>query len=479
MTEKYEVVIGLEVHVQLKTKSKIFCGCSTEFGAEPNTHVCPVCLGLPGTLPVLNKKAVDYAIMAGLALNCKINSYNKFDRKNYFYPDLPKAYQISQYDLPVGEDGFIEIDLEDGEKKIGITRIHLEEDAGKLIHEGNIDRSTGSLVDYNRTGVPLAEIVSEPDMRSPEEAYSYLNQLKKIMEYIEVSDCNMEEGSLRCDANVSIRPMGEEKLGVKTELKNMNSFKAVEKGLSYEIESQKKLLDEGERVLQETRTWEEELNKTVSMRSKEEAHDYRYFPEPDLVPLEIDKKWENKIKDTLPELPRDRKLRFINEYKIPEYDAGILTDSSELANFFEDTVQEYNDPKNISNWIMGEFLRLINEENMLIKDSKISGKLLGSMLKLTNEGVISSKIAKTVFKEMFNTGKDPKTIVEEKGLKQISDEGKLDEIVEKIISDNPEAVEDIKNGKNKAIGFLVGQVMKETRGKANPQMVNELINEKV
>ncbi len=479
MTEKYEVVIGLEVHVQLKTKSKIFCGCSTEFGAEPNTHVCPVCLGLPGTLPVLNKKAVDYAIMAGLALNCKINSYNKFDRKNYFYPDLPKAYQISQYDLPVGEDGFIEIDLEDGEKKIGITRIHLEEDAGKLIHEGNIDRSTGSLVDYNRTGVPLAEIVSEPDMRSPEEAYSYLNQLKKIMEYIEVSDCNMEEGSLRCDANVSIRPMGEEKLGVKTELKNMNSFKAVEKGLVYEIERQKKLLDEGEKVIQETRTWDEELNKTVSMRSKEEAHDYRYFPEPDLVPLEIDKKWENKIKDTLPELPRDRKLRFINEYKIPEYDAGILTDSSELANFFEDTVQEYNDPKNISNWIMGEFLRLINEENMLIKDSKISGKLLGSMLKLTNEGVISSKIAKTVFKEMFNTGKDPKTIVEEKGLKQISDEGKLDEIVEKIISDNPEAVEDIKNGKNKAIGFLVGQVMKETRGKANPQMVNELINEKV
>ncbi|ACL68995.1 Asp-tRNA(Asn)/Glu-tRNA(Gln) amidotransferase subunit GatB [Halothermothrix orenii] len=479
MSTEYETIIGLEVHVQLSTNSKIFCDCSTEFGAEPNTHTCPVCLGLPGTLPVLNKKAVDYAIMAGLALNCDISEYSKFDRKNYFYPDLPKAYQISQYDLPLCQNGYIEIDTEDGVKKIGITRIHLEEDAGKLIHEGTIDESDSSLVDYNRTGVPLIEIVSEPDMRSPSEAREYLTQLKKVMEYLGVSDCNMEEGSLRCDANVSIRPVGQEEFGTKTELKNMNSFRAVERALEYEVERQKKVLARGDKVVQETRTWDEKLNKTISMRGKEEAHDYRYFPEPDLVPLEVDKGWVEEIKSKLPELPRARKERFVKEYGLPEYDAGVLTDSRSLADFFEEVVKAYDDPKTVSNWVMGEFLRLIKEEGIVIEESKITGELLARMLKLQDKGVISSKIAKTVFEEMFKTGKDPEKIVEEKGLKQISDEGQLEGIVEKVIEENPEAVEDIRGGKGKAIGYLVGQVMKETRGKANPQLVNKLLREKI
>ena len=481
MTKKYETVIGLEVHVQLNTKSKIFCNCSTEFGAKPNSHTCPVCLGLPGTLPVLNKKAVDYAIMASRALNCDISEYSKFDRKNYFYPDLPKAYQISQYDLPIGKEGFIEIEKEDADElhKIGVTRVHLEEDAGKLIHEGTIDKSSGSLVDYNRTGVPLIEIVSEPDMRSSTEARKYLDQLKKIMEYLGISDCNMEEGSLRCDANVSLRPYGQEEFGVKTELKNMNSFKAVEKGLEYEVKRQKELLEKGESVDQETRTWDEDLRKTISMRGKEEAHDYRYFPEPDLAPLEIDEDWINDLEEKIPELPIKKKLRFIEDYNLPEYDAGVLTDSRELAKLFEEGVEAFNDPKEVSNWIMGEFLRLVNEEEIDVAETKVTGNKLGDMLKLMDEGTISNKIAKTVFEEIFKTGKDPETIVEEKGLKQISDEDKLEEIVDGIIEDNPEVVEDIKNGKDKAIGFMVGQVMKETRGKANPQMVNQMFRDKI
>ncbi len=481
MTKKYETVIGLEVHVQLNTKSKIFCDCSTEFGGEPNSHTCPVCLGLPGTLPVLNKKAVDYAIMASRALNCDISEYSKFDRKNYFYPDLPKAYQISQYDLPIGKKGYIEIEKEDKDElhKIGVTRVHLEEDAGKLIHEGTIDKSSGSLVDYNRTGVPLIEIVSEPDMRSPQEARKYLDQLKKTMEYLGISDCNMEEGSLRCDANVSLRPYGQEEFGVKAELKNMNSFKAVEKGLEYEVERQKELLNKGEEVVQETRTWDEDLRKTISMRGKEEAHDYRYFPEPDLAPLEIDKEWIKEIEETIPELPLKKKIRFVEEYDLPEYDAGVLTDNKNLANLYEEGVAAFNDPKEVSNWIMGEFLRLINENEIEVAESKITGEKLGKMLELMDQGTISSKIAKTVFEEMFETGKDPESIVEEKGLKQISDEDKLEEIVDNIIEENPEVVEDIKNGKDKAIGFMVGQVMKETRGKANPQMVNEMFRDKI
>ncbi|MDZ7671341.1 MAG: Asp-tRNA(Asn)/Glu-tRNA(Gln) amidotransferase subunit GatB [Halanaerobiales bacterium] len=479
MDKNYETIIGLEVHVQLDTNSKIFCSCSTEFGSKPNTNTCPVCLGLPGTLPVLNKKAVDYLVMTGLALNCEIASYSKFDRKNYFYPDLPKAYQISQFDLPVAKDGFIEVETEDGTHKIGITRIHLEEDAGKLIHEGSIDKSSGSLVDYNRTGVPLAEIVSEPDMRTPEQAREYLNFLKKTLEYLGVSDCNMEEGSLRCDANISLRPRGQEEFGTKVELKNMNSFKAIEKGLAYEQKRQRKMIDNNEEIVQETRTWDENKNKTISMRGKEEANDYRYFPEPDLVPLEIDKNWIEEIKDKLPELPSVRKKRFIKEYEIPEYDAEVLTDTRQLADLFEECVEKFNNPKEVSNWIMGEFLRLANEEKMEANETKINGELLGKMLQMLDDGVISSKIAKTVFEEMFYTGKDPEDIVEEKGLKQISDQDKLESLVEEILDDNPEAIEDIKNGKDKAIGYLVGQVMKETKGKANPQMVNELFRKKI
>ncbi len=479
MDNKFETVIGLEVHVQLDTNSKIFCSCSTEFGKEPNTNTCPVCLGLPGTLPVLNKKAVDYLVMTGLALNCNISSYSKFDRKNYFYPDLPKAYQISQYDLPLAKNGYIEVATEEGTHKIGITRIHLEEDAGKLIHEGSINKSSGSLVDYNRTGVPLAEIVSEPDIKTPAQAREYLNYLKKTLEYLGVSDCNMEEGSLRCDANISLRPRGQEQLGTKVELKNMNSFKAIEKALAYEQKRQRKFIDNTDEIIQETRTWDEDKNKTISMRGKEEANDYRYFPEPDLVPLEINESWAEEIRERLPEMPSVRKNRFIEEYEIPEYDADVLTDSRELADLFEECVNEYNDPKEVSNWIMGEYLRLVNEEKMEVGETKITGQLLAKMLKMMEEDVISSKIAKTVFEEMFYTGKDPEDIVEEKGLKQISDEDKLENLVEEIIEDNPDVIEDIKNGKDKAIGYLVGQVMKETKGKANPQMVNQMFRDKI
>ena len=479
MSTKYETVIGLEVHVQLDTDSKIFCSCSTEFGNEPNENTCPVCLGLPGTLPVLNKKAVDYAIMAGLALNCDIAEYSKFDRKNYFYPDLPKAYQISQFDLPVAENGNIEVETDEGIFNIGVTRVHLEEDAGKLIHEGSIDKSKGSLVDYNRTGVPLIEIVSEPDMRTPAQAKAYLTQLKMIMEYLGISDCNMEEGSLRCDANVSLRPEGQEEFGTKAELKNMNSFSAVEKGLEYEVKRQKDLLDNGEEIDQETRTWDESLNKTISMRGKEEAHDYRYFPEPDLVPLEIDEAWKEEMRKELPELPREKYKRFISELGLPEYDAGVLTGDKDMAVFFEEVLKDYDDPKNLSNWMMGEFLRLLNENDESPFDSGVSPINLAKMLKMIDEDVISGKIAKEVFEKMYNNGSDPETIVEEEGLKQISDEDELETIVDGIIEDNPDAVEDIKNGKDKAIGFLVGQVMKETRGKANPELVNQMFRDKL
>jgi len=479
MSNKYETVIGLEVHVQLSTNSKIFCGCSTEFGKEANENTCPVCLGLPGTLPVLNKKAVDYAIMAGLALNCDIAEYSKFDRKNYFYPDLPKAYQISQFDLPVAVNGNIEIETEDGIFNIGVHRVHLEEDAGKLIHEGSIDKSEGSLVDYNRTGVPLIEIVSEADMRSPAQARAYLTQLKLIMEYLDISDCNMEEGSLRCDANVSLRPYGREEFGTKAELKNMNSFSAVEKGLEYEVKRQREILEDGDKVVQETRTWDENLNKTISMRGKEEAHDYRYFPEPDLVPLEIDEEWKQEMKQRIPELPREKYKRFISEVGLPEYDAEVITDSRDMAVFFENVLKDYDNAKNISNWMMGEFLRLLNENNQKIADTKISPENLAKMLKMIDEDLISGKIAKKVFEKMYESGQDPESIVEAEGLKQISDQDELENIVDKIIEDNPDAVEDIKNGKDRAIGFLVGQVMKETRGKANPGMVNQMLRDKL
>ncbi|MCK4261263.1 MAG: Asp-tRNA(Asn)/Glu-tRNA(Gln) amidotransferase subunit GatB [Halanaerobiales bacterium] len=480
MLEGYEIVIGLEVHAQLSTNSKIFCGCSTEFGAEPNTHTCPVCLGLPGVLPVLNKKVVECAIKVGLALNCEIALFSKFDRKNYFYPDLPKAYQISQYDLPICKNGYIDVEDNNGEIfRVRINRIHIEEDAGKLVHGVSITESNVALVDLNRAGVPLIEIVTEPDIESPDKARAYLITLKSILKYLSVSDCNMEEGSLRADANVSIMPKGSKVLGTKTELKNMNSFRAIERALKYEIERQTEVIQNGGKVIQETRTWDEKTGKTVSMRSKEDAHDYRYFPEPDLAPIELAEDWVDEIRKTIGELPREKKHRFIDEYGLPKYDANILTMDKALANFFEEAVKEYHDSKVVSNWVIGDFLRLVKEEDMDYKDLKMTGLLLSEMLKMIENGKISGKIAKTVFEEMFKTGKDPKVIVEEKSLIQISDESALEGIIEKVLDINPQAIEDYKAGKERAIKYLMGQVMKESRGKANPGMVSEMLMEKL
>ncbi|ORX24668.1 aspartyl/glutamyl-tRNA amidotransferase subunit B [Thermoanaerobacterium sp. PSU-2] len=472
----YEAVIGLEVHAELLTRTKIFCNCTTEFGGEPNTHVCPVCLGLPGTLPVLNKKVVEYAVKAGLALNCEISKFSKMDRKNYFYPDLPKAYQISQYDLPLCKNGYVEIETSDGvKKKIGLTRIHIEEDAGKLMHE-NVD---GSLVDYNRTGVPLIEIVSEPDMRTPEEAYLYLTKLKSVLEYSEVSDCKMQEGSLRVDTNVSVRPVGSKEFGTKIELKNLNSFKAVQKALEYEIKRQIKLIEGGETIVQETRRWNEQKGITESMRSKEEAHDYRYFPDPDLVPIIVSDEWKEEIRKSLPEMPEHKKERFVTQYGIPEYDASVITSSKPLADFFEKCVLEYSSAKTVSNWIMGEMMRLLKETGKEVEEVLIKPHQMASLLNLIDNGTITGSIAKTVFEEMFATGKNPEEIVEEKGLKQLSNEDELREIALKVIEDNPKSVEDYKNGKDKAIGFLVGQIMKATKGKANPQLANKILLEEL
>lgn len=472
---KYEAVIGLEVHAELLTDSKIFCGCSTKFGSEPNTQVCPVCLGLPGTLPVLNKKVVEYAVRAGLALNCTIANFSKMDRKNYFYPDLPKAYQISQYDLPLCSNGYIKIEVEGGTKRIGIKRIHIEEDAGKLLHEG----TDGSLVDYNRAGVPLIEIVSEPDISTPEEAYQYLVKLKSILEYTEVSDCKMQEGSLRVDTNVSVRPVGTTELGTKIELKNLNSFKAVQKALEYEIKRQIKVLEEGGTIVQETRRWNEAKGITEPMRTKEEAHDYRYFPEPDLVPIIVTEEWKEEIRKTLPEMPDAKRERFITQYGLPEYDAKVITSSKKMADFFEKCASNYHSPKIVSNWLMGEFARLLNDTGKEIDEVPITPDMLIELLKLVDDNVISGSIAKTVFEEMFFTGKKPQIIVEEKGLRQIADEGELRRIVRKVIEENPKSVEDYKKGKEKALGFLVGQVMKETKGKANPQLTNQLLREEL
>ncbi|QBK13282.1 Asp-tRNA(Asn)/Glu-tRNA(Gln) amidotransferase subunit GatB [Thermoactinomyces vulgaris] len=469
---KYETVIGLEVHVELSTKSKIFCGCSTEFGAPPNTNTCPVCLGHPGVLPVLNKQAVNFAMKAAMALNCEISEYSKFDRKNYFYPDSPKAYQISQYDQPIGQNGWIEIEVDGKKKRIGITRLHLEEDAGKLNHSDNGD---GSLVDFNRVGVPLIEIVSEPDLRSPAEARAYLEKLKTIIQYTGVSDVRMEEGSLRCDANISLRPVGQKEFGTKTEMKNLNSFKNVEKALEYEQKRQQEILDRGEKVVQQTLRWLEQENRTKTMRSKEEAHDYRYFPEPDLVTLHIDEAWKEEIRASIPELPDQRKERYQKEFGLSDYDAGILTSSKAVADFYEETVTKKADPKLASNWIITELLGYLNREGIEIEAIRMTPAHLAEMILLIQKGTISSKIAKKVFKEMLDTGKDPGTIVKEKGWVQISDEGKLKEEVAKVIAANPQSVEDFKNGKDRALGFLVGQVMKATRGQANPKLVNELI----
>ncbi|MGX9707680.1 Asp-tRNA(Asn)/Glu-tRNA(Gln) amidotransferase subunit GatB [Laceyella tengchongensis] len=473
---KYETVIGLEVHVELSTKTKIFCGCSTEFGAPPNSHTCPVCLGHPGVLPVLNKEAVNFAIKAAMALNCEIAEYSKFDRKNYFYPDSPKAYQISQYDQPIGQNGWIEIEVDGEKKRIGITRLHLEEDAGKLNH---LEEGEGSLVDFNRVGVPLIEIVSEPDLRSPAEARAYLEKLKQIIQYTGVSDVKMEEGSLRCDANISLRPVGQKEFGTKTEMKNLNSFRNVERALEYEQGRQAEMLDRGEKITQQTLRWLENENRTKLMRSKEEAHDYRYFPEPDLVRLHISEAWKEAIRRELPELPDARKERYMTEFQLSDYDATILTNTKAVADYYEQVVADNVDPKLASNWVITDLLGHLNAEGKEITDIVMTPAHLAGMIQLIQKGTISTKIAKKVFKEMLATGKEPNVIVEEKGLVQISDEGQLREEVTKVLAANQESVEDLKNGKDRALGFLVGQVMKATKGKANPQLVNKLIKEEI
>ncbi|MBI5188835.1 MAG: Asp-tRNA(Asn)/Glu-tRNA(Gln) amidotransferase subunit GatB [Nitrospirae bacterium] len=477
---KYEAVIGLEVHAQLLTETKIFCGCSTKFGSEPNTQTCPICIGMPGVLPVLNKKALEFVIKTGLAMNCRISPYSRFARKNYFYPDLPKGYQISQYELPICEHGFIEIIVNGEMKKIGITRIHIEEDAGKNIHEGT---GNYSFVDLNRTGVPLMEIVSEPDIRSPQEASEYMKKLRAILRYLGVCDGNMEQGSLRCDANVSIRPEGQKEYGTRTEVKNINSFKFVEKALEYEIKRQIKVLEEGGKVIQETRLWDSTKGITESMRGKEEAHDYRYFPEPDLVPMIVERKWIDEIKSSLPELPDVKRERFVSEYGLPEYDADLLTDEKPLADWYEEATASYSlsvsGPKIISNWVKGELTRLLNEESKTIEECPLRPEQLADMLRLIDKGTISGKIAKIVFEEMYKTGKDAEEIVKEKGLIQITDESAIEKAVDEVISKNPKEVARFKAGEEKLMGFFVGQVMKLTKGKANPQMVNELLKKKL
>ena len=473
---KYETIIGLEVHAQMLTETKIFCGCSTKFGSEPNTQICPVCIGMPGVLPVLNKKTLEFVIKTGLAMNGNISSYSRFARKNYFYPDLPKGYQISQYELPICENGYVEIVVDGKIKKIGITRVHMEEDAGKNIHEG---AGIYSFVDLNRAGVPLMEIVSEPDIRSPKEAFEYMKRLRAILRYLGVCDGNMEQGSLRCDANVSVRPSGQEEFGVKTEIKNLNSFKFVEKALEYEIERQKRILEEGGKIIQETRLWNSGRGITESMRTKEEAHDYRYFPEPDLVPIIVDHQWITEIKKSLPELPDAKRERFVSAYRLPEYDADILTSERPIADWLEEAVNLGGQPKAVSNWMMGDLLRLLNEENKSFEECSLKPKQLIDMLKLIDNGTISGKIAKTVFEEIYRTGKDAESIVKEKGLVQITDAGEIEKIVDDVIAKNPKEVARYREGDEKLLGFFVGHVMKLTKGKANPQLVNELLKKKL
>ncbi len=476
---QYEAVIGLEVHAQLLTDSKIFCGCSTRFGAEPNTNTCPVCLGMPGVLPVLNKRAVEYAIKTGLALNSRIATYSVFARKNYFYPDLPKSYQISQYELPIAVGGHVDIQIDGTTKRIGITRAHLEEDAGKLMHEIDGIDTGYSYVDFNRTGVPLLEIVSEPDLCSGEEANVYLQALRNILVYLEVCDGNMEQGSLRCDANVSVRPAGQKELGTKAELKNMNSFRFVRQALDYEIERQIELLSSGEQMVQETRLWDARQGVTISMRGKEEAHDYRYFPDPDLVPIEPDESWIEEIRKNLPELPYEKQIRFVEQYALPEYDSAVLTASKALADYFETCVKHHCKPKVVSNWIMGDMLRLLKRDNREIDPCPIAPAQMAGLLKLLDQGTISGKIAKQVFEEMYRTGEAAEEIVRKKGLEQVSDAGALEEIIDKILAENSESVEKYRQGKTRVMDFFVGQVMKSTRGKANPELVNKILQEKL
>ena len=473
----FETVIGLEVHAQLKTRSKIFCGCSTAFGAPPNTNTCQVCLGMPGVLPVLNRKVVEYSIRMALATNCRITSPNRFARKNYFYPDLPKGYQVSQFELPIAEHGWLEIEPGDRKKRIGITRIHMEEDAGKLVHD---EHEPKSYVDLNRTGVPLIEIVSEPDLRSPEEATAYLKKLHAILRYLDICDGNMQEGSFRCDANISLRPTGQQEFGTRTELKNMNSFRNVQRALEYEVRRQRDILLDGGKIIQETLLWDADRNVTNSMRSKEEAHDYRYFPDPDLIPVVIDEEWIEETRKGLPELPNERRERFISEFGLSGYDAEVLTSAKELADYFEAALAVYPQAKKLGNWLMTELMReLKGEDGPDIRDCPISPENLGGLLNMIDRGTISGKIAKTVFIDMMDSGKDAETIVREKNLVQMSDEGELLELVRQIIAANPRQTADYKDGKTKLMGFFVGQLMQKTKGKANPKLANQLFGKEL
>ncbi len=481
---EYEAIIGLEIHVELLTESKMFCSSTTRFGEEPNTQVCPVCLGLPGSLPVINKKAVEYAIKAGLALNCDIALFSQFHRKNYFYPDMPKNYQISQYDLPLASGGYVEVDMEaEGyATTIGITRVHLEEDTGKLIHVGGAGRIAGaeySLVDFNRAGIPLMEIVTEPDIRTPAEAKAFAQKLRAIILSLGISDVSMERGSMRLDVNCSVRPKGSETFGVKTEIKNLNSFRSLERALAYEIKRQIDALETGERVVQETRHFDEVTGRTSSLRTKEYAHDYRYFPDPDLVPMELDPAWIEEIASSLPELPDERKKRFMKQYALPSHDATLLTASKATADFFEEAVSLGAEPKAVSNWINVELASYLNAENLEIDECAVTPKHVAELVKMIDSGKISGKIAKDIFPEMFETGKLPSIIVEERGLVQISDEAEIGRIVDAVIEENPKSVEDYRSGKHQALGFLVGQVMRLTGGRANPALVNKLLRDKL
>ncbi len=471
---RYETVIGLEIHAQLKTSSKIFCGCSTKFGAPPNTQTCPVCLGLPGTLPVLNKKVVDFAIKMGLATNSTINRFNQFARKNYFYPDLPKGYQTSQFDLPIVEHGQVEIEVDGQKRTIGITRMHMEEDAGKLIHD---DREPVSFVDLNRTGTPLLEIVSEPDLRSPEEAAAYLRKIHAILRYLDICDGNMQEGSFRCDANISLRPVGQEAFGTRTELKNMNSFRNVQSALEYEVRRQRDILMDGGAIVQETLLWDPDRNCTESMRGKEEAHDYRYFPCPDLVPIQIDEEWIASIRATLPELPEARRQRFLEEYGLPEHDASLLTGSRELADYYEKAVAACHQPKKVANWIMTELIRALKDEDL--SSCKVSAEHLAALITMIEAGTLSGKMAKTVFLEMMASGKEPATVVKEQNLGQVSNEDELAELVRQIVAANPAQAADFKAGKTKLMSYFVGQLMQKTKGQANPALANKLFSQEL
>jgi aspartyl-tRNA(Asn)/glutamyl-tRNA(Gln) amidotransferase subunit B len=476
LSDKYEAVIGLEVHAQLLTSSKAFCSCSTKFGLPPNTNVCPVCLGMPGTLPVLNKKVVEFAVKLGLATNCKIRRYSIFARKNYFYPDLPKGYQISQYEEPICYDGYVEIELKEGvKKKIRLRRIHMEEDAGKSIHDQDID----TLIDINRCGVPLLEIVTEPDIRTPQEAALYLAKIRQLVQYLDICDGNMEEGSLRCDANVSVRLKGETKLGTKTEVKNMNSIKNVEKALEYEINRQIQILENGGTIIQETLLWDASTGVVKPMRSKEEAHDYRYFPEPDLVPVVVSEEWIEEIRKTIPELPEQRRDRFIRQYGLPKYDAEVLTSSKELANYYEECVKFTNDFKSASNWIMVEVLKILNDRQIDITEFKVEPRFLAELINLVSEGKINQATAKKVLEEISHTGEEPISVIERQGLMQISDEDFITEAVLKVLEQNKENVERYLAGKDKLFGYFVGEVMKLTKGKANPKLVNEILKRKL